>query len=125
MRAGTACSSHAASAELRPHGVGAAGQVPAGPARAALMLIVPYRSVLTERRRKISDRSSGTRDPACPTVRRPGAAVATDLEPVATYLEFLMAAITDPNQRAAHAPEPNCWVASAGLYRSRAAFPSC
>jgi hypothetical protein len=84
----------AASEELLPHGAGAAGQVPAGPVRAALMLIVPYRSVLTERRRKISDHSSGTRDPACPTVRRPGAAVATDLEPVATYLEFLMAAIT-------------------------------
>jgi hypothetical protein len=46
-------------------------------------------SALTERCRKISDRHTGTGDPVCPTVRRPGAAVATGLELVATYLEFL------------------------------------
>ena len=58
------------------------------------MLIERGRSALTGRCRKSSDRYTGTGDPVCPTVRRPGAALATDLEPVATYLEFLMAAIS-------------------------------
>ena len=58
------------------------------------MLIERRRSALTERCRQISDRYTATGDPVCPTVRRPGAAqVATGLEPLATYLEFLMAAI--------------------------------
>jgi hypothetical protein len=51
-------------------------------------------SALTERRRKFSDRHTRAGDPVCPAVRRPGAAVAAGLEPVATYPEFLLAAIT-------------------------------
>jgi hypothetical protein len=43
--------------------------------------------------RRISDRYTGTGYPACTAARMPGAAVATGLEAVATYLDFLMAAI--------------------------------
>jgi hypothetical protein len=87
---GTASSSYAASAELgsawrrrRRPGIGGFGAGDTIAHRAPP-------SALTERRRKISDRHTGTGDPVCPTVRRPGEAVATSLEPVATYLEFLM-----------------------------------
>jgi hypothetical protein len=91
----------------------------AGSARATLMLIERRRSALTERCRKISDRYAGTGDPVCPTVRMPGAAVATGLEPTATYLEFLMAVSTSPTSSAVRRRPASLLSGTFGPARSR------